>query len=42
MRAFLAAMLAMALIAVGAYYALHEAGLSSAEVRSGESVRLGD
>lgn len=40
MREILLAFAAMAVIAVGAYYALNEAGFSAAEQGSGPAVRL--
>lgn len=42
MKAFLAALVAMAAITVGADLLLHRAGFSAAERYSLESVRLGD
>ena len=41
MKAFLAAMVVMAAIAVGADYYLHTLGFSSAAIYSTENVRLG-
>ncbi|WP_425099451.1 hypothetical protein [Tropicibacter sp. S64] len=40
MKAMLAGFAAAVLIAVGAYYGLHEIGFSSAEQASGPAVRL--
>ncbi len=42
MKAFLAAVAALALISVGASFALQEAGFSAAEVYQSDSVRLSD
>ncbi len=42
MKAMLSAFAAAALIAVAAWYGLHEAGFSAGERNSGEAVRLGD
>lgn len=42
MKAFLAALAVMAIMAVGADFALQNAGFSAAEVFQTESVRLGD
>jgi hypothetical protein len=41
MKAFLTAVVAAALISVGAYYGLTTLGYGSAEVFSSENVRLG-
>jgi hypothetical protein len=41
MKAFVAAMIAMAVIAVGAHYYLDSLGLSSAQVYKSPDVRLG-
>lgn len=40
MKAMLAGFVAVAVIGVVAYFGLHEIGFSSAEVYSGENVRL--
>lgn len=40
MKAMLSAFAAIAVIAVGAFYALGEAGFSSSEAQSSSSVRL--
>ncbi len=40
MKAMLSAFVAMALISVGAYYALNEAGFGSDERQSSASVRI--
>ena len=42
MKAMLSAFVATAVIAVGAWYGLGEAGFSAGEVNSGDAVRLGD
>jgi hypothetical protein len=42
MKAMLSAFVATAVIAVVAWYGLHEAGFSAGEQNAGESVRLGD
>jgi hypothetical protein len=42
MKAMYAAFAATALITVGAYYALNQAGFSAEEVSSGNAVRIGD
>jgi len=42
MKAFLGAVLAMVVIAVGANFALNNAGFSSADMTSDSNVRLGD
>ncbi|QFT82096.1 hypothetical protein FIU89_15835 [Roseovarius sp. THAF27] len=42
MKAMLSAFAATAIIAVVAWYGLHEAGFSAGERNSGESVRLED
>ncbi len=40
MKAMLSAFVVMALITVGAYYGLHEAGFGTGERQSSDSVRL--
>jgi hypothetical protein len=40
MKAMMSGFIAMAVIAVGAYFVLHEAGFSSQESQSGANVRL--
>ena len=40
MKAMLAGFAAMAIISVGAWYALGEMGFSSADIYSGQNVRL--
>ncbi len=40
MKAMMAGFAAMVIISIGAWYALGEMGFSSAEQRSGQSVRL--
>ncbi|CUH80757.1 hypothetical protein [Tropicibacter naphthalenivorans] len=40
MKAMFTGFVAMTLIAIGAYFALHEMGFSSADVMSGPNVRL--
>jgi len=42
MKAMYVAFAVTALITVGAYYALNEAGFSAEEVSSGDAVRIGD
>ena len=42
MKAMYTAFLASAVIAIGAYYALNEAGFSSQDRMASDSVRLGD
>ncbi|MDW3181981.1 MULTISPECIES: hypothetical protein [unclassified Roseobacter] len=42
MREIILAFVAMAVIAVGANFALNEAGFSAAEQGTGQAVRLGD
>ena len=42
MKAFLAAVVAMVIISIGASFGLQEAGFSAAEVYQSDSVRLGD
>ncbi|WP_299962555.1 hypothetical protein [uncultured Roseobacter sp.] len=42
MREMVLAALAMAVISVGAFYGLHEAGFSAADRTAGQAVRLSD
>jgi len=42
MKAMYAAFAVTAIITVGAYYALNQAGFSADQVSSGDAVRLGD
>ncbi|WP_167853431.1 hypothetical protein [Roseovarius aestuariivivens] len=42
MKAMLTAFVAIGLISVGAWYALHEIGFGTGEVNAGPDVRLGD
>jgi hypothetical protein len=42
MKAMYAAFAATAIITIGAYYALNQAGFSAEQVSSGDAVRIGD
>lgn len=42
MKAMMLAFTAIAVIAVGSYFALNEAGFSAADRTAGDAVRLGD